>query len=45
MEAMVIYSTSMLEAVAAFLGAEPIIYLFALICLAAVVKVVRNIIN
>lgn len=45
MEIMIAYSTSMLDAIATFLGSEPIIYLFALICLAAVVKAVRNIIK
>lgn len=45
MDTMIAYSVSMLNAVATFLGSEPIIYLFALICLAAVAKVVRNIIN
>lgn len=45
MEAMIAYSTGMLEAVALFLGSEPIIYLFGLICLALLVKVVKNIIN
>ena len=43
MEAMILYSTSLLEAVAAFLSSEPIIYLFGLICLAVVVKVVKDI--
>lgn len=43
MEAMIAYSIGMLDAVARFLGAEPIIYLFGLICLAVLVKVVRYI--
>lgn len=45
MEAMIAYSTGMLEAVALFLGSEPIIYLFGLICLAFIVKVVKDIIK
>lgn len=45
MEAMIAYSTSMLQAVATFLGSEPIIYLFGLICLAVVVKAVKNILS
>lgn len=45
MEAMIAYSTGMLEAVALFLGSEPIIYLFGLICLVFVIKAVKNIIN
>ena len=35
----------MLDAVATFLSSEPMIYLFALICLTFVVKVVKDIIN
>ena len=45
MEAMIAYSTAMLEAIAVFLASEPIIYLFGLICLAALVKVVKDIIS
>ena len=45
MEAMIAYSTGMLEAVAMFLASEPIIYLFGLVCLALLVKVVKDIIN
>ena len=45
MEAMVVYSAGMLEAIAVFLGSEPIIYLFGLVCLALVVKVVKDIIE
>ena len=45
MEAMIVYSTGMLEAVATFLATEPIIYLFGLVCLAVLVKVVKDIIN
>lgn len=43
MDAMIAYSVGMLEAVARFLGSEPIIYLFGLICLAFLVKAVRYI--
>lgn len=45
MEAMITYSTGMLEAVAIFLGSEPIIYLFGIVCLAFIVKVVKDIIK
>ena len=45
MEAMIAYSTGMLDAIAAFLSTEPIIYLFGLVCLALLVKVVKDIIN
>ena len=45
MGAMIEYSTAMLDAIAAFLSAEPIIYLFGLICLAVLVKVVKDIIT
>lgn len=45
MEAMIAYSTGMLDAIATFLGSEPIIYLFGLVCLAFVVKVVKDIIK
>ena len=45
MEAMIVYSTSMLDAIATFLSSEPIVYLFGLICLAVVVKAVKDIIK
>ena len=45
MDAMIVYSTSMLQAVATFLGSEPIIYLFGLICLTILVKAIKNIIT
>ena len=45
MAAMIVFSVGMLEAIAAFLGSEPIIYLFGLICLAVLVKVVKDIIT
>lgn len=41
MESMVLYSTAMLQAVADFLAAEPIIYLFAIACMACIIKVFR----
>ena len=44
-EAMLTYSVGMLEAVAVFLASEPVIYLFGLICLALLVKVVKDIIS
>ena len=45
MDAMIAYSIGMLEAIATFLGSEPIISLFGLVCLAAIVEVVKDIIN
>mgnify|MGYP001047781492 CR=1 FL=1 len=45
MEAMITYSTGMLEALAAFLSSEPIIYLFGLVCLTFIVKAVKDIIK
>ena len=45
MEAMIAYSAGMLDAIAMFLGSEPIIYLFGLVCLAVLVKVVKDIIT
>lgn len=45
MEAMIAYSAGMLDAIAAFLSSEPIIYLFGLVCLVLLVKVVKDIIN
>lgn len=45
MEVMIAYSTGMLDAIATFLGSEPIIYLFGLVCLAVVVKAVKDMIK
>lgn len=45
MENMTAFFVEILNAVASFLGAEPIIYLFGLICLVLVVKVVKDIIT
>lgn len=45
MDAMIAYSAGMLDAVAVFLSSEPIIYLVGLVCLAFVVKVVKDIIK
>ena len=45
MDAMIAYSIGMLEAVSRFLASEPIIYLFGLVCLTLVVKVVKDIIT
>jgi len=42
---MTAFFTAMLSAIAAFLAAEPIIYLFGLICLVLVIKAVKNIIS
>ena len=43
MENMTEFFVEMLHAVATFLGTEPIIYLFGLVCLVLVVKVVKDI--
>ncbi len=45
MDSMIAYSASMLDAIATFLGSEPIIYLFGLVCLSLLVKVVKDIIT
>lgn len=45
MEDMITYSIGMLDAIATFLGSEPIIYLFGLVCLAFLAKVVKDIIK
>lgn len=42
MEMMVSYTTALLGAVADFLAAEPIVYLFAIVCLLGIVKVFRE---
>lgn len=41
MDSMVLYSTTMLQAVANFLASEPIVYLFAIVCMACIIKVLR----
>lgn len=41
MELMISFTVSLLGAVADFLAAEPVIYLFAIICLLGIVKVFR----
>lgn len=41
MDNMIQFSTSMLNLLADFLAREPIIYLFGLICLCFVVKVIK----
>ena len=38
---MIDYTTALLTAVADFLGSEPMIYLFAIVCLLGIVKVFR----
>ena len=45
MEEMIVFSTGMLDAVANFLASEPIIYLFGLLLLVVVVKVLKDIIT
>lgn len=44
MENMTTFFTQMLQAVATFLGAEPVIYIFGLVCLSALVKIVKDMI-
>lgn len=44
MENMTEFFVAMLEAVASFLGSEPVIYIFGLVCLVIVVKVFKDII-
>lgn len=39
---MISYTTALLGAVAEFLAAEPVIYLFAIVCLLGIVKVFRQ---
>lgn len=45
MENMTAFFVEMLNAVADFLGSEPIIYIFGLVCLVIVVKVFKDIIS
>lgn len=44
MEDMTVFFREMLQAVAVFLGTEPVIYIFGLVCLAALVKIVKDMI-
>lgn len=39
---MISFTTSLLGAVADFLAAEPMIYLFAIVCMVGIVKVFRQ---
>lgn len=41
MDLMVAYSVSILDAVASFLGTEPVFYLFTIVCMIGIVKVFR----
>lgn len=43
MENMIEFSVAMLEAVATFLGSEPIIYIFSLICLVVIGRAYKDI--
>lgn len=45
MENMTTFFHEMLVSIAAFLGSEPIIYVFGLVCLCIVVKVFKDIIT
>lgn len=42
MTPMINFSMALLEAVAIFLGSEPMIYLFSIICLCFIVKLFRS---
>ncbi len=44
MENMTAFFTDMLQTVALFLGTEPVIYIFGLVCLSALVKIVKDMI-
>lgn len=45
MENMTTFFAEMLNAIAAFLGSDPVIYIFGLVCLCIVVKVFKEIIT
>ena len=45
MENMIDFSIAMLESVAAFLGSEPIIYIFGLVCFVIIVKAFKDILT
>lgn len=45
MENMTAFFTTMLNSIADFLGSEPVIYVFGLVCLCIVVKVFKDIIS
>lgn len=45
MENMTIFFREMLVAIADFLGSDPVIYIFGLVCLGLVVKVFKDIIT
>lgn len=45
MDNMSTFFSEMLHAVADFLGSEPVIYIFGLVCLCIVVKVFKDIIS
>lgn len=45
MDTMSTFFRSMLEAIADFLGSEPVIYIFGLVCLCIIVKVFKDIIT
>lgn len=45
MENMTTFFVEMLEAIASFLGSDPIIYIFGLVCLVIVIKAFKDIIS
>lgn len=45
MENMSLFFREMLTAIAEFLGSDPVIYIFGLVCLGLVVKVFKDIIS
>lgn len=42
MDVMIAFSSALLTNIADFLGSEPIIYLFGIVCLVGIVKVFRQ---
>lgn len=45
MENMSEFFVAMLSAIADFLGSDPVIYVFGLVCLCMIVKIIKNIIS
>lgn len=45
MENMSEFFVAMLNAIADFLGSEPVIYVFGLVCLCIIVEIIKNIIS
>lgn len=45
MENMSEFFVAMLNAIADFLGSDPVVYVFGLVCLCIIVKIIKNIIT